>query len=154
MNILATLVYLQKNGKTLMIRHAEHKHELYKGKWNGLGGKILEEETPEECAKREVFEESGYKPKELKLVGILTFPKVDGKNDWYVFAYTCSKFTERLRESKEGLLQWHNSSELLKLKLWEGDHVFLPWILEKKFFSAKFIYNKGKLIEHEEIFYN
>jgi len=68
MNILATLVYLQKNGKTLMILHAEHKHELYKGKWNGLGGKILEEETPEECAKREVFEESGYKPKELKLL--------------------------------------------------------------------------------------
>ncbi len=119
-----------------------------------IGGKILEEETPEECAKREVFEESGYKPKELKLTGILTFPKVDDKNDWYVFAYTCSKFTGKLNESKEGILKWHDTSELLKLNLWEGDHIFLPWVLEGKLFSAKFIYDKGKLIEHQEIFYN
>lgn len=154
MNILATLVYVQRNGKTLMILPGKHKHELYKGKWNGLGGKLSEEESPEECAVREVYEESGLKPTHLKLSGILTFPKVDGENDWYIYVYVCDKFGGKLKESKEGKLKWFETDKLLELHLWEGDNYFLPWINEGKFFSAKFIYDKGKLLDHKVVFYN
>lgn len=153
MNILATLVYLQKGDKTLMILPGNHKHDLYRGKWNGLGGKLEEEETPEKGAMREVEEESGLKPTELSLAGILTFPKVDRKNDWYTFVYTCRKFTGKLKESKEGKLKWHRTDKLLELNLWEGDYIFLPWILARKLFSAKFIYDEGKLISHERTFF-
>lgn len=154
MNILATLVYVQNENKTLMILPGNHKHDLYKGKWNGLGGKFEEEESPEECAKREVFEESGLKITELKLCGVITFPKVDEDNDWYVFVYKSNKFTGKLKESKEGILKWHNNDEIFELILWEGDYIFLPWIIKSKFFSAKFMYDKGKLKNHEVTFYS
>ena len=153
MNILATLVYLQKNGETLLIRHGDNKHELYRNKWNGLGGKFGHEETPEDCAKREVFEESGLKIKNLKLSGIITFPKVDNENDWYVFIYRSNDFTGRLKMSQEGKLKWHDTKNIFKLNLWEGDHIFLPWVFDDKFFSAKFVYDKGKLMSHEVVFY-
>ncbi len=154
MNILATLVYVQKDDKTLMILPGPHKHDLYKGKWNGLGGKLDPEETPEQCAIREVKEESGLKPAKLKLAGILTFPKVDRENNWYTFVYTCSEFTGRLKESTEGKLKWCQTDKLLELNLWEGDYIFLPWIFERKLFSAKFIYDEGKLLSHEVVFHS
>lgn len=153
MNILATLVYLKKDDNILLIRHGSNKHELYQNKWNGLGGKFGPEESPEECARREVFEESGLKVKRLKLSGIITFPKVDNENDWYVFIYCSNEFDGTLKTSKEGWLKWHKTKDVFDLNLWEGDYIFLPWVLEGKFFSAKFIYDKGKLISHEENFY-
>jgi len=153
MVILATLVYLQKDDKTLMIYPADHKHDLYKGKWNGLGGKLNEEETPEEGAIREVKEESGLEVHSLKLKGILTFPKVDRKNDWYIFVYTSNDFSGKIRESSEGKLQWVETSKLLELNLWEGDYIFLPWLFKNKFFSARFVYDEGKLKDHSVTFF-
>ncbi len=50
-------------------------------------------------------------------------------------------------------LEWIPNEKLLDLKLWEGDKVFLKWILKDKFFSAKFIYEKKKLIKHSVTHY-
>ena len=44
-------------------------------------------------------------------------------------------------------------NKVSKLNLWEGDKIFLKWLYEKKFFSAKFVYQKGKLISHSVNFY-
>ena len=56
---LATLCYVISNGKTLMIYRNKKENDYHEGKWNGLGGKFEQGETPEECAIREVYEESG-----------------------------------------------------------------------------------------------
>ena len=47
---LATLCYLRKDGKTLMIHRNKRPNDMNMGKWNGLGGKLEPGETPEECA--------------------------------------------------------------------------------------------------------
>ena len=57
--LLATLCYIKHDGCTLMVYRNRKAHDIHEGKWNGLGGKFEAEETPEECAVREVFEESG-----------------------------------------------------------------------------------------------
>ncbi len=44
-------------------------------------------------------------------------------------------------------------AELESLPLWPSDHVFLPWIRQGKFFSAKFIYNGDEMKEHTVVFY-
>ena len=46
--------------------------------------------------------------------------------------------------------------QVLSRPSWEGDHIFLTWILEQKpFFSAKFSYSQdNRLLNHDVIFYN
>lgn len=56
--ILATLCYVRSEGKTLMMHRNKRPDDVHLGKYNGLGGKFEPGESPEECVKREVFEES------------------------------------------------------------------------------------------------
>ena len=45
-----------------------------KEKWIGVGGKLERGETPQECAAREILEETGLKAKPV-LKGVITFPE-------------------------------------------------------------------------------
>ena len=152
---LATLCYVidKKNDSTLMIFRNKKENDYHEGKWNGLGGKFEPGESPEECALREIYEESGIKVLSLKLKGIITFPLFDGKDDWYVFMFTSDKFEGELINSPEGTLKWIPNKTLTEINLWEGDKIFIPWLFGDKFFSAKFNYEKGKFINHEVFFY-
>ena len=136
-----------------MLHRIKKKNDIHKNKWNGLGGKLIEGESPEECVKREVFEESGLIIESPNLHGVITFPKFDGIDDWIVFVYTANNFKGNLIECNEGKLDWVSDDQLLNLNLWEGDKIFIPWLTQNKFFSAKFIYEKKKLINYDVIFY-
>ncbi|PID59991.1 MAG: DNA mismatch repair protein MutT [Ignavibacteriae bacterium] len=150
---LATLCYVMKENKTLMLYRNKKENDYHEGKWNGLGGKLEAGETPEECAVREVFEESGLKVSTPIMKGLITFPLFDGKDDWYVWCFVIKKFEGKLIESPEGHLEWINNDKLLNLNLWEGDKKFIPWLFNDKCFSAKFIYENGNYISHEVKFY-
>jgi len=150
---LATLCYVIDKDKTLMLHRIKKKDDVHAGKWNGLGGKFEHGETPEECIIREVKEESGLLIKNPKMHGFITFPMFDGKKDWYVFLFTAREFKGKLIDSHEGKLEWIQNDQLLKLNLWEGDQIFIPWLLDGKFFSAKFIYKNGLLKSHNVEFY-
>jgi 8-oxo-dGTP diphosphatase len=150
---LATLCYIRNNGKTLMIHRVKKVNDYHQGKWNGLGGKFDQGETPEECVIREVEEETGLNIKSPHLHGLLTFPMFDGIEDWYVFVYTADEFEGKLIDSSEGNLAWIPNNELTKLNLWDGDQFFLPWLFQDKFFSAKFIYKDGKMKDYSVTFY-
>lgn len=149
---LATLCYIRRDEKTLMLCSAKENH-FKKNIWNGLGGKFEKNETPEECVVREVFEESGLVIKNPKLSGFITFPDQDGE-DWYVFVFTVHEFEGITTESHEGKLEWVEDNKLMDLNVSEGDKIFMPWIYENKFFSAKFVYKNGKLDSHEVVFYS
>lgn len=150
---IATLCYLRRNGQTLMMHRIKRADDMHYGKWNGLGGKFHPGETPEECVIREVREESGLLINSPALKGFLTFPSFDQSDDWYVFVFVADDIKGSLSETEEGHLTWINDAELTKLDLWEGDHVFLPWLDQPGMFSAKFVYQQGKLIEHSVKFY-
>lgn len=152
---LATLCYVRdaKNLTTLMLHRVKKENDMHEGKWNGLGGKFEEGETPEECVIREVLEESGLSITNPKLQGFITFPAFDQFEDWYVFVFTADQFTGELIDSPEGNLEWIQNDKLMDLKLWEGDKIFMGWFDSGKVFSAKFEYDKGEFVSHEVIFY-
>jgi 8-oxo-dGTP diphosphatase len=152
---LATLCYVidLENNTTLMLHRIKKENDVHEGKWNGLGGKFEENETPEECVIREVNEESGLVIKSPKLHGFITFPLFDGKEDWYVFVFTADEFTGKLTESDEGVLEWIPNEKVTDLNLWDGDAIFLNWLKEDKFFSAKFTYISRKLGNYSVNFY-
>ncbi|MBI9032698.1 8-oxo-dGTP diphosphatase [bacterium] len=151
--INATLCYIQHNNHTLMLHRIKKENDLHQDKWNGLGGKFESGESPEDCLLREIKEESGLTLLEYSLVGLLTFPKFDGNNDWQVFLYQATKFEGEIIESQEGKLEWIPNSQLLDLNLWEGDKYFIKWMLENRFFSAKFNYLDKQLIDYSVNFY-
>lgn len=130
-----------------MLHRTKKKGDIHKNKWNGLGGKTELGESPEECARREVYEESGLTVNSFKFCGHLFFPGFDKQgNDWSVFVFTSNDFQgEILENPPEGELHWIEKSKILKLNLWEGDKYFLPLVLSGSTFLGKFKYEDGKL---------
>jgi 8-oxo-dGTP diphosphatase len=150
---LATLCYVRNAGRTLMVHRVKKQNDMHQGKWNGLGGKLEPGETPEECAAREIYEESGLRVHDLQLKGLLTFPAFANEEDWYAFVFVATRFDGELIDSPEGDLAWIEDTHLLELELWDGDRVFLRWLEQPGFFSAKFRYEEGRFIDHSVIFY-
>ncbi len=152
---LATLCYVMNKDekKTLMIHRTKKKNDYHEGKWNGLGGKFEEGESPEECAVREIKEESGLIVNSPRMHGFITFPNFDGIDDWYVFIFTADEYEGKIIDSLEGKLEWIPNHRVTDLNLWEGDKIFLEWLYKDKFFSAKFNYIDGVYIDHTVCFY-
>ncbi len=151
--VAATLCYVRRAGKTLMLHRNKKEGDVHRGKWNGLGGKLDPGESPEECVIREVREESGLVIRTPRLRGVLTFPAFKPGEDWLVFVYTAAEFEGTPGACAEGDLEWIPDGEVAKLPLWEGDLVFLPWLEQERFFSGKFVYRDGRLVSHEASFY-
>lgn len=150
---LATLCYVRANHQTLMLHRVKKRDDMHAGKWNGLGGKLEPGETPEECVIREVFEESGLTITQPVLRGVLTFPAFAKEEDWYAFVFVAKTFSGSLIDSSEGVLAWIDDDRLAELNLWEGDHLFLPWLDQEIFFSGRFAYVNGVLVDHSVVFY-
>jgi 8-oxo-dGTP diphosphatase len=152
---LATLCYVidKSQNKTLMIHRVKKENDYHEGKWNGLGGKLEFGESPEDCVIREIKEEAGLIIKNPRMHGFITFPNFDEVDDWYVFIFTASDFKGNLIDSPEGNLNWVPNDDLTSLNLWDGDRIFLEWLYQDRFFSAKFIYENGKYKNHSVNFY-
>ena len=152
---LATLCYVMntQNRTTLMIHRNKKKNDYHHGKWNGLGGKFERGESPEDCAIREIKEESGLLVKSPRMHGFITFPNFDQRDDWYVFIFTADEYEGKLIDSPEGRLEWIPNTEVTKLNLWGGDKIFLEWLYQDRFFSAKFNYENGKYKDYAVCFY-
>ena len=154
---LATLCYVRDgvgpDGRTLMLHRIKKANDMHAGKWNGLGGKLEPGETPEECAVREVLEESGLRMINPRLRGLITFPHFSNDEDWYTYIFTATQFEGELIDSSEGVLAWVENGQLQNLNLWPGDRIFMRWLDEPRFFSAKFVYDAGELTKYEAVFY-
>lgn len=151
--IEATLCYVERDSRILMLHRIKRKDDFHYGKYNGLGGKLETGESPLDCARREIHEESGLIAGSLDFRGHITFPLFDGENDWSVFLFHCSDpVGDDLVEPEEGVLEWVHRAKLLELDLWEGDRHFLPWLLAEKRFLARFDYEQGRYLGHEVCF--
>jgi 8-oxo-dGTP diphosphatase len=65
---------LVEGGKLLLIRRAR---EPFRGEWALPGGRIEDDETAEECARREMKEETGLDIETLKMTGLYSDPGRD-----------------------------------------------------------------------------
>ena len=140
---LTTLCYVERDGCWLMLHRVKKDADENAGKWIGIGGHLEENESPEECIRREAFEEAGVKLSELRLRGIITFILPDWGNE-LTFLYTAKTDTAELPECGEGVLKWIPVEKVMDLPLWEGDRIFLPLLLSSpEPFSLKLVYEPG-----------
>lgn len=145
--ILTTLCYIEKDNKYLMLHRIKKEVDLNKDKWIGVGGKFEVGESPEDCLLREVKEETGLTLTKYKFRGIITFIS----NEWgceYMHLFTATEYEGTIKECNEGELVWVEKTEIEKLKLWEGDKIFLRLLDETQdFFSLKLRYEGDTLVE-------
>ena len=140
---LSTLCYIEKDEQYLMLHRISKKNDVNKDKWIGVGGHFEEGESPEECVLREVKEETGYTLTSYRYRGIVTFVFADIETE-YMSLFTADGFEGEQIECNEGVLEWVNKDEVLKLNIWEGDKVFFKLLNEREeFFSLKLVYDGG-----------
>ena len=145
---LTTLCYLVKGDKVLMLHRVVKKNDVNKDKWIGVGGHFEKNESPEDCARREIFEETGLVVTKLDLRGVVTF--ISGKLDHaeYMFLFLARDWTGTPHECDEGVLAWTDFEAVKKLELWEGDRIFLKLVSENHpFFSLKLTYDANDLLK-------
>lgn len=141
-----TLGYLERDGRYLMLYRNKKKDDLNAGKWVGIGGHLEEGESPLQCFKREVLEESGLTVNSAHYLG-----QIDFLNDAYpperMYLFVSSDFTGEVRECDEGELSFIPRDEVMSLPLWEGDKAFLPLLDPKgRPFKMKLLYSGDRLI--------
>jgi len=144
---MTTLCYVEKEDAYLMLHRVSKKQDVNKDKWIGIGGHFEEGESPEDCLLREAYEETGLTLTSWRFRGMVTFTQ-EGYGTEYMCLYTADGFSGELKDCDEGILEWVKKEELLKLKLWEGDKIFLRLLNENApFFSLKLSYQGDCLIE-------
>ena len=141
-----TLCYIEKDEKYLMLHRTKKENDHNKDKWLGVGGKFEEKESPEECAIREIYEETGLITDEYCYRGIVTFVSNQYETE-IMHLFTVPKFHGDVIECNEGDLEWVAKTDVFNLHAWEGDKIFLNLIFcDAPFFSLKLEYDNDKLI--------
>lgn len=145
MGINTTLCYLERDGKYLLLHRTKKEGDLNRDKWIGVGGKFEEGESPEECAIREIREETGFTVTAPRYRGIVTFVSDKWPTE-YMHLFTATEFTGEMIECDEGELAWVDKSAVTSLPIWEGDRIFLSLLAkDASFFSLKLVYTGEQL---------
>ena len=142
-----TLCYLERGDEYLMLHRTKKKNDENHDKWIGVGGKFEANESPEDCMRREIFEETGLTVTSYRYRGIVTFVS-DIYETEYMHLFTVTDWTGEARECDEGELAWIKKQKLFDLTFWQGDRIFLKLLQEDvPFFSLKLTYRGDELIE-------
>ena len=144
-----TLCYLERDGAYLMLHRVKKENDENRDKWIGVGGKFESGESPFDCARREVLEETGLLVNALKYRGIVTFVS-DKYGTEYMHLFTATDYDGEIDYNcNEGVLEWVKKTEIKNLPIWEGDKIFFDLLdRERRFFSLKLVYEKDTLISH------
>ena len=146
--IHSTLCYITRGNDVLMLHRVKKKNDVNKDKWIGIGGKFLENESPDECLLREALEETGLTLTSWKCRGIVTFLTNGPWDGEYMYLFTADGFEGSLKTCDEGDLQWVSREFLDSLPQWEGDKIFLDLLWQDApFFLLKLRYDGDQLVE-------
>jgi 8-oxo-dGTP diphosphatase len=142
-----TLCYITRGDEVLMLHRTKKEGDMNRDKWLGIGGKLEENESPDDCLLREALEETGLTLTHWKCRGIVTFLS-DRYEGEYMYLFTADGFEGSLKECDEGDLQWITREKLNALPKWEGDQIFLDLLWQDApFFLLTLSYEGDKLKE-------
>ena len=140
----STTCYLKKDNKVLMIKFSKKWGQVYAPP----GGKFETGESPLDCIIREYYEETGL---------TLLNPRLQGMSYWkdskegIIFIYTADDFEGDLTiNSEEGELEWVRIEDLPKLKQFDQNEKFTPYLFKDELFEGKFLLgDKCKVLKYE-----
>jgi 8-oxo-dGTP diphosphatase len=140
----ATLVFARRGGEVLLIRK---KRGLGAGKINGPGGRLEPGETPVEGAIREVVEEVGATPLDLRYCGDNRFQFVDGYSI-HVHVFVAEGLEGEPVETAEAAPLWVPLEEVPYDEMWEDDRLWLPLAFAGRRFTARYVFDGDRMVDH------
>ena len=142
----STLCYLYRGEDVLMMHRTRKKNDMNHDKWIAVGGRFEAGESPEQCALREVREETGLTLASWQYRGVVTFIS-DQYETERMHLFTSDAFTGEMTDCDEGELVWLPRAELDALPQWEGDRIFHRLLAEGvPFFSLELKYSGERLL--------
>ena len=145
-----TMIYLKKDDSYLLLFRNKKKNDINEGKWIGVGGHREPNETIDECAIREVKEETGLDVHSLERAGEVLF--VDENLKMMMYLYEITDFSGTLIECNEGDLKWIPIKDIYNYPMWEGDKLFLPKVINHEpYFKMVLTYFRDKLISAKSL---
>jgi mutator protein MutT len=148
----ATSCFLIKDNKVLL---AMKKRGFGVGKWNGPGGKPNPEESIEETAVRETYEEIGVTIKTFDRVATLDFffPSDKEKHGWnqQVCVYLVKSWEGEPTETEEMMPKWFKFSEIPYKDMWVDDIYWLPQVLKGKKLKGTFTFASDESLQNFEV---
>lgn len=144
-----TLLFLRRYDEILL---AMKKRGHGKGKWNGVGGKVDQNETIEQAARRECREETGVSVVSAQKTAILHFgqePYVDKYSNIDVHVFVASSWDGAPIETEEMSPKWFKITNLPLDNMWPDDAYWLPEVIAGNKLEADFLFNdRYELIKH------
>ena len=146
--IHTSLVILKKDDEILL---GTKKRGFGKGRLNGVGGKLQDDESIEECAIRETQEEIGVKLTKLERVATIVFDDlyykgVPERNMMHVFFGL--EWDGEPQESDEIDPHWVKTADLDYGKMWCDDEYWYPHVLAGKKIEAWFHFNENDTFDN------
>ena len=134
--IIGTLIYVlnRDHSSVLMVHRHKRSTDDQLGFYNGLGGKLEDNETIVECMQRELKEEADIQATKFTLKGFVHWEGFGKKNEtWMGAVFLVEEYDGiPLKENPEGSLEFIPLKDLFNYPLFAGDAAFLPKVFEKE----------------------
>lgn len=132
--ILATLAYVLSPDRrqVLLVHRNARQDDEHLGKYNGLGGKVEDNEDVLTGIRREIREEAGIECGAMQLRGTISWPYF-GRNGehWFGLIFLVQTFEGTpYPRNPEGDLRWVDVDRIMELPMWDGDRHFLPLVFD------------------------
>ena len=151
-----TLCYIEREDEWLFI-HKTRENDPNQGLYLGVGGHIEEGETPEQCIRREIREETTLDTerelKNLCQTGIIKFVS-DKYGTEYMYVYKAGLNTSRELcpgNCSEGKLLWIKKNQVKDLPIWEGDKLMFDKLLSNSRFFLYLEYEGNRLVTARDL---
>lgn len=122
-----TAAIIEKEGKILIARRK--KGDSMADKWEFPGGEIETDETPEQCLKRELFEEFGIEAEVEEFIGLSRVSQPPHSIE--LMAYRVSHISGDFKPSVHEETRWVLPSELNAYDFAEADRVIIKILLSR-----------------------
>ncbi|NWF67906.1 MAG: NUDIX domain-containing protein [Chloroflexi bacterium] len=143
--VTGSLVYtLSGSGAERAVLLLKRNKMPHQGLWSPPGGKLEMGEAPEECATREIREETGLTVLGLTLRGIITVYDRAWPIHWLLFIYRAAveALYPPLLDCHEGELRWIPLRDLAQYPRPYADAQYFPRVLDDTpLFQSKFVYD-------------
>ena len=144
------LAYIEKGDSYLMLYRNKKENDMNEGFYMGVGGHIEERESPEDALLREVREETSLTVLSYQKRGMLYF-----KNDDYeecIHLYTVDSYEGEVSECDEGTLSFIKKEDIFSLPQWEGDKIFMRYLLsDVPYFELELTYKGREFISYRRL---